>query len=253
MRLLSFDLQTVEFTYASVRDVTLFTPPSHSPLTAPQDYTLSISCKDQLLTGGSYCLQFGRIPVTAAAAYDTRPNPHAEAEPFLHALLRQGRLADALPALVSILRDTVPVLEVLTRIIPAARAIPKAAGWWRVMFSRPSGSGPQQQQHALDFRVLTRSRVAILDASQSVFRNAPPRKEEAAVGFRPIPGLAQAVADAVVAGRGRGSVAGVDVGVVCGAADAVVVGEALWRGIARELGIGRRDDDDVVVVKMEET
>jgi mediator of RNA polymerase II transcription subunit 14 len=223
------------------------------PLTPPQDYTLSISCKDQLLTGGSYCLQFGRLPVTAAAAHDTRPNSHAEAEHFLHALLRQGRLADALPALVSILRDTVPVLEVLTRIIPA-RAIPKAAGWWRVMFNRPSGGGPQ---HALDFRVLTRSRVAILDASQSVFRNAPPpvpQKEEAAVGFRPIPGLAQAVAEAVVAGRGRGSVAGVDFGVVCGAADVVVVGEALWRGIARELGMGGGggDDDDVVVVKMEE-
>jgi hypothetical protein len=95
----------------------------------------------------------------------------------------------------------------------------------------------------------------MLDASQSVFRNAPREKEkerekmEVAVGFRPIPGLARAVADAVAAGRGRGSVAGVDIGVVCGAADAVVVGEALWRSIAREQGMG----EDVVVVKMEET
>ncbi|KAI9442706.1 MED14-domain-containing protein [Lactarius indigo] len=200
VRLLSFDLQTVEFTYASD--------------CYPQDYTLSISCKDQLLTGGSYCLRFGRLPP----------------ESFLHALLRQGRLADALPALVSILRDTVPVLEVLTRI--PARAIPKAAGWWR-------GRGGVAQ-HALDFRVLTGSRVALLDASQSVFRNAAqPLQQEA---------CARAITDAVAAGRGRGSVAGIDIGIVCGAADVVVVGEALWRGIAREQGMG----GDVVVVKMEE-
>ncbi|KAF8256603.1 mediator complex subunit MED14-domain-containing protein [Lactarius quietus] len=244
VRLLSFDLQTVEFSYAS-------------------DYTLSITCKDQLPTGGSYSLQFGRLSLIAHSGHghDTRPNPHAEAELFLHALLRQGRLADALPALVSVLRDTVPVLEVLTRI--PARAIPKAAGWWRVMFSPGSGAslsrGGGVAQHALDFRVLTDSRVAMLDASQSVFRNAPQQQQqekekeksqmEAAVGFRPILGLARAIADAVVAGRGRGSVAGVDIGVVCGAADVVVVGEALWRGIAREQGMG----GDVVVVKMEET
>jgi len=219
-----------------------------------QDYTLSISCKDQLLTGGSYSLQFGRLPVaTTQDGHDTRPNPHTEAEPFLHALLRQGRLADALPALVSVLRDTVPVLEVLTRI--PARAIPKAAGWWRVMFSPGSGASLSRAggvaQHALDFRVLTGSRVALLDASQSVFRSAPQlQRQDAAValGFRPIPGMARAIAVAVAAGRGRGSVAGVDIGIVCGAADVVVVGEALWGSIAREQGMG----GDVVVVKMEE-
>ncbi|KAH9170124.1 MED14-domain-containing protein [Lactarius sanguifluus] len=194
----------------------------------------------------SYCLQFGRLPVTTHDRHDDRPNPHAEAESFLHALLRQGRLADALPALVSILRDTVPVLEVLTRI--PARAIPKAAGWWRVMFSPGSGASLSRggvAQYALDFRVLTGSRVALLDASQSVFRNvAQPQQQEKpqldAVGFRPIPGLARAITDAVAASRGRGSVAGIDIGIVCGAADVVIVGEAL--------GLG----GDVVVVKMEE-
>lgn len=111
-------------------------------------------------------------------------------------------------------------------------------------------------QHALDFRVLKGSRVAMLDASQSVFRNAPKEKEKekespvVVVGFRPIPGFARAVTDAVAAARGRGSVAGVDIGIVCAAADVVVVGEALWRSVARELGMV---DEDVVVVKMEET
>lgn len=258
VRLLSFDLQTVEFTYASVRDTLLAPVPCSCTLShchSPQDYTLSISCKDQLLTGGSYSLQFGRLPVAPHNGHDTRPNPHAEAEPFLHALLRQGRLADALPALVSILRDTVPVLEVLTRI--PARAIPKAAGWWRVMFSPGSGASLSRggiAQYALDFRVLTGSRVALLDASQSVFRSAQRQENkeksqlDVAQGFRPIPGLARAIIDAVAAGRGRGSVAGVDIGIVCGAADVVVVGEALWGSISREQGMGV----DVIVVKMEE-
>ncbi len=102
--------------------------------------------------------------------------------------------------------------------------------------------------------MLTGSRVALLDASQSVFRSAAlPQQQEkpqqdATVGFRPIPGLARAITDAVAAGRGRGSVAGADIGIVCGAADVVVVGEALWGSIAREQGMG----GDVVVVKMEE-
>ena len=88
-------------------------------------YMLSISCKDQLLTGGSYHLRFGHHP-SRDEVHDHQPNPHAEAELFFHSLLCHGRLADALPALVSVLRDTVPVLEVLACI--PARAIPKAAG-----------------------------------------------------------------------------------------------------------------------------
>jgi hypothetical protein len=50
-----------------------------------------------------------------------------------------------------------------------------------------------------------------------------------------------------VAGRGRGTVAGIGIGVVCGAADVVVVSEAFWRSIARISGPSRD-----VVVKMEE-
>ncbi|KAI0258685.1 MED14-domain-containing protein [Gloeopeniophorella convolvens] len=245
VRLLSFDLQTVEFTYAS-------------------DYTLSISCKDQLLTGGSYNLHFSRLPPvnstpSQAGVRDHRPNPHEDAEPFLYALLRQGRLAMALPALVSVLRDTVPVLDVLAHI--PAPAMPKAAGWWRVMFK---AGGSSSIQYALDFRVLTGSRVALLDASASLFRGTsstqqrPEAQHAAAMGFRPIPGFARAIADAIAAGRGRGTVAGVDVGVVCAAQDVAVVGRTLWESIARENGLGDVGGgdsgarNDRVVVKMEE-
>lgn len=144
-----------------------------------------------------------------------------------------------------------PVLEVLARI--PARAVPKAAGWWRVMFS-PDRS---VARHALDFRVLTGSRVALFDASQSLFRSAPLSQQQqqdgksgvpvGPVGFRPIPELGRAISDAVVAGRGRGTVAGIGIGVVCGAADVVVVGEAFWGSIARTSRLGGD-----VVVKMEE-
>jgi mediator of RNA polymerase II transcription subunit 14 len=149
----------------------------------------------------------------------------------------------------------VPVLEVLARI--PARAIPKAAGWWRVMFSPGDGAGGSVSRHALDFRVLTGSRVAIFDASESLFRSAPPSQQQQdtksghpvplSVGFRPIPGLGRAVYDAVAAGRGRGTVAGIDIGIVCDAADVVMVGEALWGSIARASRLVRE-----VVVKMEE-
>jgi len=181
------------------------------------------------------------------------------------------------------------VLEVLARI--PARAIPKAAGWWRVMFSGSSGDGGPDYgsgsvaRHALDFRVLTGSRVALFDASQSLFRNAPPRTHQSqsqsqeqqqqdskssvllqqsgapppssaaavrVVGFRPIPELGSAVYDAVVAGRGRGTVAGIGIGVVCGAADVVVVGEAFWRSVARRVSSVLPSGGGDVVVKMEE-
>jgi hypothetical protein len=110
-------------------------------------------------------------------------------------------------------------------------------------------------RHALDFRVLTGSRVALFDASQSLFRNAPQQQQDSksgsavapSVSFLPIPELGRAIFDAVVAGRGRGTVAGIGIGIVCGAADVVVVGEAFWGSIARASRLGGH-----VVVKMEE-
>jgi mediator of RNA polymerase II transcription subunit 14 len=123
------------------------------------------------------------------------------------------------------------------------------------MFNPGGSTSGGVARHALDFRVLTDSRVALLDASEPLFRGVPKlqqqeaqsRAQDLVVGFRPIPGLSRAIADAVAAGRGRGTVAGVDIGIVCGAADVVVVGEALWAGIARGIGLGGG-----VVVKMEE-
>jgi hypothetical protein len=144
--------------------------------------------------------------------------PHSEVESF-HALLHQGHLADALPALVSVLHDTVPILEVLVH-IPAC-AVPKAAGWWRAMFGPRGSTGgdvgaPSASRHALDFHVLMGSRVVVFDVSESLFCSVQPQPQDAQqsgsgapVGFCPIPEFGHAIAEAVVAGRGCGTVAGV--------------------------------------------
>ena len=76
VRLLSFDLQTVEFAYAA-------------------DYTLSITCTDQLSPiGGTYDLQFSRITREQTSTGEDQPyNPHEDLEPYLRRLLQHGPLA----------------------------------------------------------------------------------------------------------------------------------------------------------------
>lgn len=113
-------------------------------------------------------------------------------------------------------------------------------------------------RHALDFRLMTEQRVAILDASHSLFPPgnppAPPppttrkgkkaaqaqthsRKNTAdrvqvddSMGLQPIPGLTEIVLDAIRDATSRGLVgnlAPIDVGVVCDAADVGVLGRAM--------------------------
>ncbi|TFY52257.1 hypothetical protein EVG20_g10628 [Dentipellis fragilis] len=273
VRLLSFDLQTVEFAYAS-------------------DYTVSIKCTDQLhhLHAGSYSLRFSRLAPSASPGQQRPYNPHTEAEPFLCALLRQGRLPATLPALVAVLRDTVPVLELLeairaeaghadadgdVRMITAAEGadreggagapgrcpwpvdvFPKAAGWWRVLF------GPGAR-HALDVRLMAGRRVAVLDGAHSLFLPAAPASasastsaaltvsatasaaaaaDEAALLLRPIPHLKDALREAVAGARAggevHGRVAAVEVGVVCEVGDVRAVGGRVWEGVVRLVGGG---------------
>ena len=111
VRLLSFDLQTVEFAYSG-------------------DYAVSITCTDQLSpTGGSYELHFSRASASAsddANAMDTSEegnvdqymahyNPHEDIEPFVRDILRHGRLSQSLHRLVALLRDTLPIVTELDR------------------------------------------------------------------------------------------------------------------------------------------
>jgi mediator of RNA polymerase II transcription subunit 14 len=71
-------------------------------------------------------------------------NPHDEAEPYLRTILRQinGRLAPSLHRLVSILRDTLPIIVVLEDIRKNDEArgksidtFAKSAGWYRLLYS----------------------------------------------------------------------------------------------------------------------
>ncbi|KAG6898139.1 hypothetical protein C0992_004855 [Termitomyces sp. T32_za158] len=212
VRLLSFDLQTVEFAYA-------------------KDYTVSISCQDQLSPlGGNFDLRFSRCGrLHARHDRDHDPeffNPHGDAEPFLRNILRHGhgRLAPRLNRLVTLLRDTLSIVTVLEDIrqesirnnIHSVDTFAKAAGWYRLLYI--------DQRYALDFRLMTGKRVAILDASFSVYEHGgsrnPAVSAEEILGLRPIPHIKDIVTDVVRDAMSSGSVqhgtvAMIDVGVVC--------------------------------------
>jgi hypothetical protein len=112
-----------------------------------QDYTVSISCQDQLSpTGGNFDLDFSRIsPKGATGTGDAADsfNPHEDAEPFLRDILRHGhgRLVPSLHRLVTRLRDTLPIVVELEAIRKEGRQrgrnldiFAKAAGWYRLLY-----------------------------------------------------------------------------------------------------------------------
>jgi mediator of RNA polymerase II transcription subunit 14 len=116
VRLLMFDLQTVEFAYAG-------------------DHTVAVTCANPS-QGSTYDLRFGR-----AGARDGRTNPHEETEGHLSTILQHGRLAPSLRRLVSLLRDTLPIVTELEDIqTSAARdghvidTYAKSAGWYRIVY-----------------------------------------------------------------------------------------------------------------------
>ncbi|PFH52047.1 hypothetical protein AMATHDRAFT_74540 [Amanita thiersii Skay4041] len=217
VQLLSFDLQTVEFAYAS-------------------DYTVSITCEDQLSpTGGNFDLRFSRrrpwrTPSSNLKdeADEARYNPHDEAEPFFRNILRHGhgRLAPSLHCLVSLLRDTLPIVVELDRIQKLSDreghnidTFAKAVGWYRVIYG--------DLKHALDFRLMSNQRVAILDGSQSLFipdksKNKISKSDENQMLYlQPIPQFQEIVSSSVKAVQraggtnlGRFAVVG-SAGVVC--------------------------------------
>ncbi|KAJ7287402.1 mediator complex subunit MED14-domain-containing protein [Mycena rebaudengoi] len=197
VRLLSFDLQTVAFAYAS-------------------DYTVSISCEDQLSTaGGNFDLRFSRCDPSTDSF-----NPHDDAEPFLRNILQHGQgLARSLHRLVTFLRETLPIAVELEDIRQqsdgAVDTFAKAAGWYRLLF--------RDARHALDFRLMTNERVLILDGSRSLFNTGSSPSEERTdtqLGLQPIPRFREIVLDVVKSlissgAASPGKIAPLDVGVVC--------------------------------------
>ncbi|KAH7925939.1 MED14-domain-containing protein [Leucogyrophana mollusca] len=255
VRLLSFDLQTVEFAYSG-------------------DYTVSISCTDQLSpTGGSFDLRFSRCaPILALLRPPSlapppplftqhRTNPHEDAEPYLRHILRHGPLAPSLHRLVELLRDTLPVAVELETMrytageakSPVARGrgrttatgniiaheawvdtFVKGVGWYRVLYG--------DLRHALDFRLMTGQRIAIIDGARSLFRGeelTPSTSTTDAIGLQPISDFSSLVLDAIRSVRSgnsnAGGIAPIDVGVVCHKGVVTAVTRALHERILRQM------------------
>ncbi|KAF5351922.1 hypothetical protein D9756_007453 [Leucocoprinus leucothites] len=224
IQLLSFDLQTVEFAYA-------------------ENYTVSITCEDQLSpTGGHFVLRFARRKLPAALTPSARGagipmdedipeedlfNPHVDAEPFFRDMLQQGndhqghgRLAPSLHRLVALLRETLPViveLEAIRRDEEKKNRVvdtfPKAAGWYRLLYG--------DLRHSLDFRLMTNQRIAILDGSHSLYPSSPSSLSSttsstkpststtsggSSHGLQPIPQFRDIIAEVVKSGLAAGDI-----------------------------------------------
>lgn len=256
VRLLSFDLQTVEFAYAS-------------------DYTVLITCTDQLSpTGGSFELRFSRCapsptllqpsslapPQFRFPNHQLRTNPHEEAEPYLRHVLRHGPLASSLDRLVELLRNTLPIAVELEHMRASSRdakqspgrgrgrpriavktdtsepwvdTYVKGLGWWRVLYG--------DLRHALDFRLMTGQQIAILDASYSLFGSSSssissPSSE--LLSLLPIPEFKTLVTDAIKSVRIKdqhAKVAYIDAGVVCDSSFVSGVARALHERVLKKL------------------
>ncbi|OAX41796.1 MED14-domain-containing protein [Rhizopogon vinicolor AM-OR11-026] len=257
VRLLSFDLQTVEFAYAS-------------------DYTVLITCTDQLSpTGGSFELRFSRCtpsptllqpsslapPQHFFPSHQLRTNPHEQAEPYLRHVLRHGPLASSLGRLVELLRNTLPIAVELENMRasshdakqspghgrgrshtaikgasePSIATYVKGLGWWRVLYG--------DLRHALDFRLMTGKRIAILDASHSPFGTSSSTSSSSLsspelLSLLPIPDFKILVNDAIKSVRMKDEharVARIDVGVVCDSAVVSVMARALHERVLKKL------------------
>ncbi|KAI0344782.1 MED14-domain-containing protein [Trametopsis cervina] len=225
VRLLSFDLQTVEFSYTA-------------------GYTVSITCVDQLSpTGGSFELSFARgsdgpdVVDESTADVETilsQYNPHEDVEPFLRDILRKAPLAQALHRLVALLRDTLPIVAELEYIrVKAEKAgddidtFAKTAGWFRVLYG--------DLRHALDFRLMSNAQVLVMDGSNSAF-NVGERAttSDNSLLLHPIPDFPNIVSEARkdigTSTAGRRSVS-IDMGMVCHSSVVGIVGRALHERI----------------------
>ncbi|KAG2354230.1 mediator complex subunit MED14-domain-containing protein [Suillus spraguei] len=243
VRLLSFDLQTVEFAYAS-------------------DYTVLITCTDQLSpTGGSFELRFSRCaPSPTLLQPSSLAPPQLQAEPYLCHVLRQGPLASSLDRLVELLRNTLPIAVELEHmrassrdakqspgrgrgrphiVVKAGTSEPwvdthvKGLGWWRVLYG--------DLRHALDFRLMTGQRIAILDASHTLFGSSfssTPSPSSELLSLLPIPDFKTLVIDALKFVRIKDEharVAYIDAGVVCDSSFVSGVARALHERVLKKL------------------
>jgi mediator of RNA polymerase II transcription subunit 14 len=156
------------------------------------------------------------------------------------------------------LRATLPIVveleELRHTVCTHVDTFAKAAGWYRVLYG--------DLRHALDFRLMKGERVAILDASHSLYRvgsagtsmgppsaTSSPSKSSvssnrtgvgdggAHLGLQPIPRFREIVADSVrevlatAGGVAAGRIALIDVGMVCDATAVQTITRVLHKQI----------------------
>ncbi|KAF7315273.1 Mediator of RNA polymerase II transcription subunit 14 [Mycena indigotica] len=214
VRLLSFDLQTVSFAYAS-------------------DYIVAISCEDQVSTGGKFDLRFSRCGPAAEMT-----NPHDSAEPFLSNILRagQGTLAPSLHRLITCLRETLPIAIGLAEIQEKSQGkvdtFAKSAGWYRLLFV--------DARHALDFRLMSHHRIAILDGSHSVYGvpSSAPEDKTLSLCLQPIPRIETLILNALRtldSSASHGKVVLLSYGVICETQLVRTLGQAIYTAISETI------------------
>ncbi|KAG9124238.1 mediator complex subunit [Ceratobasidium sp. 392] len=199
VKLLSSDLQQVVFQYF-------------------QDYTLSIRWRPAAIeTGassstlqeqndaGSYELSFSRLgkgehtPEVPALW-----NPHSDLEEHFTRRLQDDLAAGDIASFASLLRDSLPVLLEVERVAKAGTingridVFYKAVGWYRILID---------SRYALDFRLLSRRRLAILDGTQVLDRTSsqiqPPVQAVSNLVLVPIPRI-ELIVNRLVAERRAG-------------------------------------------------
>ncbi|KAF8893946.1 mediator complex subunit MED14-domain-containing protein [Infundibulicybe gibba] len=211
IRLLSFDLQTVEFVYAL-------------------NYTISITCEDQLSpAGGNFDLRFSRCPPSPMSDHHKSDtfNPHDDAEPFLRNVLRHGhgRLAPSMHRLVTLLRDTLSIAVELEAIRRQSDQ-DGCSSAISVKLTNP--------RHALDFRLMGDKRIIILDGSYSLFDfKASNMDSPDELGLLPIPHFQDIITSTIQeldppTRTSLGKIALVDVGLICESQAVGMLGRALY-------------------------
>ncbi|KAG8699220.1 mediator complex subunit [Ceratobasidium sp. 395] len=198
VKLLSSDLQQVVFQYF-------------------QDYTLSIRWRPATVEAGipptlheqndagSYDLSFSRLDKEGGISADPALwNPHSDLQEQFTRKLQDDLAAGDITSFASSLRDSLPVLLEVERVANNGTingridVFYKAVGWYRVLID---------SRYAVDFRLLSRRRLAILDGTQVLERSSsqiqPLAQAAANLVLTPIPRI-EAIVNRLVADRRPG-------------------------------------------------
>ncbi|OBZ68191.1 Mediator of RNA polymerase II transcription subunit 14 [Grifola frondosa] len=192
-----------------------------------------------------------RVESATALSDVPRHNPHDDVEPFMRDLCGT-RMAPSLHKLVGLLRDTLPVVAELedirtnsARMGGSVDTFAKAAGWFRILYG--------DLRHALDFRLMTGSRIVILDGSHTLFdvddnselrrshagKTAErPHRRDGTLVLQPIPSFPAIVTDALSTAAPRtkgGHFASIDVGVICDVSVVQIIGRTLYEKVLERL------------------